>query len=91
MEKGLRKINIDLGEKSYSVFLGYHILPQCIACLADFSREKEVFIVSDTQANSFYGKMLEELLLKQGYQPSFYLIEPGEGSKTWDNAEKVLK
>jgi len=91
MEKSLRKIEIDLGEKRYAVYLGYHLLPQRIAHLADFSREKEVFIVSDTQVNSLYGNILEDLLLKQGYQPSLYLIEPGEGAKTWDNAEKILE
>ncbi|MGI6145478.1 MAG: 3-dehydroquinate synthase [Clostridia bacterium] len=90
MKEGLRKIEIDLGERSYSIYLGYDLLPQRIADLAGFSREKEVFIISDTQVNSFYGKRLEDLLLQQGYQPSFYLIKPGEEAKTWDNAEKIL-
>lgn len=90
MQDSYRQIDIVLGEKSYSVFWGYHLLPQCIAHIADFCREKEVFIISDTQVYSIYGKMLEELLIKQGYTPSFYIIKPGEGSKTWGNAEKVL-
>ena len=91
MPDSFRRIEINLGARSYSVFLGYHILSHCIAGLADFSREKEVFIVSDTQVNGYYGQMLKDLLTVQGYQPTFYLIEPGEGAKTWANAGKILE
>jgi len=86
-----RQVEINLGERSYSVLLGEHILPHCVAGLRQFCREKDIFIVSDTQVEGYYGERLAELLKKQGYLPHFYVIEAGEGSKTWENAEKILE
>lgn len=86
-----RQVEINLGERSYSVLLGDNILPLCVAKLREFCREKNVFIVSDTQVEGYYGKRLAELLKQEGYIPHFYSIESGEGSKTWDNAEKILE
>jgi 3-dehydroquinate synthase len=90
MGEVLRQIDVNLGERSYSVLLGYNILPHCIVRLHKSCREKDVFIISDTQVEGHYGKMLGELLRKQGYLPHFYVIKPGESSKTWNEAEEVL-
>ena len=87
----LRQVKVNLGKRSYSILLGDNILPECVAGLRQFCREKDVFIVSDTQVEEHYGKMLGELLREQGYFPHFYLIAPGESSKTWDEAEKILE
>ncbi|MDD2432935.1 MAG: 3-dehydroquinate synthase [Clostridia bacterium] len=91
MGEVLQQIEVSLGERSYSVLLGYNILPECVTRLREFCREKDVFIVTDTQVEGYYGKVLGELLRKKGYSPYFYVIAPGESSKTWAEAEKILE
>lgn len=90
MEEIVREIKVELGERSYSIFLGYNILSRCVTGLQEFSPEKEAFIVSDTRVYGYYGKLLEGILREEGYGTVTYQIEPGEGSKSWDNAEKIL-
>lgn len=91
MERCFRKIAIDLGEKGYSVYLGYDLLPGRVAELSDLSQEKTVFIISDTQVYGYYGERLEDLLVKEGYNPLSYLLQPGEAAKTWDNVGKIVE
>lgn len=90
MEEKCRQIKVNLGERSYTIFLGYNILAQCVASLREFSPEKEVFIVSDAHVYGHYGKLLEGILRQEGYETATYQIAPGEGSKSWNNAEKIL-
>ncbi len=90
MNKGIRQIKVDLAERSYAILLGENILPECVAGLKEFCREEEVFLVSDTLVYGYYGKELERLLAQEGYRAVTYLIEPGESSKSWAVAEKIL-
>lgn len=85
-----RIIEVKLAERSYTILLGEQILPGCVAGLKDYTPEKEVFVVSDRQVYSYYGEYLLTLLREEGYQPLTYILEPGEGSKTWQNAAKIL-
>lgn len=87
---GISRIEVKLAERSYAILLGEQILPACVAGLKEFTPEKEVFVVSDRQVYSHYGEYLLTLLRKEGYQPFTYILEPGESSKTWQNAAKIL-
>ncbi len=87
----LQRVRVELGERSYSIFLGYDIWKACIAQLKEISPEKEVFLVSDRHVFDLFGCSLEELLAREGYRCLWHVVSPGEGSKNWTEAGVILE
>ncbi|HHZ17425.1 MAG TPA: 3-dehydroquinate synthase [Peptococcaceae bacterium] len=85
-----RRVKVRLAERSYEVLLGTEIWPAGVAELQRFSPEEEVFVVTDERVHRLYGEELTGLLEEAGYRPFTYILEAGEASKTWVNAEKIL-
>lgn len=91
MNENLRCVRVDLGERSYSIILGYNILPQCVSMLKEYRLEKDVFIISDSNVYGLYGTFLEDLLVKEGYRTHKFILPVGEEAKSWTQAGAVLK
>jgi len=90
MDKKIQLVRVELGLRSYSIYLGYDILAECLAAMAEIPLEKEVFIVSDSNVAVLYGPRLEKMLKQQGYHPAGFVVPAGEGSKSWAQAEAIL-
>lgn len=90
MTEGVNKVIVDLDDRSYQVKIGYDIWPECIKSLKKTSIEKEVFIVSDKNVYNLYGRYLKELLCSSGFGIKTFVIEPGEKSKSWEQASSIL-
>ncbi len=86
-----RKVPVDLGERSYTITIGYEILEECTAELGTFPLEKEVFLLSDREVHKYYGSSLETLIADQGFKVRTYLMPPGEEAKSWEQAGEILE
>lgn len=82
---------MDLGARSYTITLGYKVLPHCILELQKLTTAKKVLLISDRNVYKYYGPYLQELLANEGYDLSCQIIEPGEDSKSWDQAGIILE
>lgn len=87
----IRTVWVELEKRRYPITIGYNILPQCIAGMKDITSEKEVFLISDENVYERYGSFIEKIFLEQGYQVLPYVILPGEGSKSWEQAGLILE
>lgn len=87
----MREVRVDLGARSYTISLGYKILSSCVPELKKITTARKVLIISDKNVYGIYGPYLETLLAAEGYDTTSHIIEPGEGSKSWDQAEIILE
>lgn len=91
MYDGANKVIVDLKDRSYPVQIGYDVWPECIVRLKEKAKEKEVFIVSDSNVYKLYGNHLKELLHNSGFSIKSYVIDTGEKSKSWVEAGNILE
>lgn len=91
MDENINQVQVRLAERSYDIAIGYRILPVCLAQLGALSGSNNVMIISDKNVYAIYGDMLEAQLQEAGYRPYSYVIDPGEGSKSWDQAGLILE
>lgn len=86
----LQYVEVPLKERNYRIYYGYDILACCVQKLKELTKDKEVFIVSDSNVYAQYGSLLEKLLRDHGYTWDSHIIRPGEKSKSWQEAEIIL-
>lgn len=91
MNDDICQVRVNLAERSYRIIIGYDILPGCLAQLREISPSDKVLVISDRTVYDLYGTRLESLLRDNGYEPAPYVIPPGEESKSWDQAGKILE
>lgn len=87
----LRQVTVNLGTRSYNISLGYNILGGCIPELKKITSARKVLIISDKNVYGFYGSYLQGLLKDAGYEIACDIIKPGEDSKSWDQAGRILE
>ena len=87
----VKKVAVDLGERSYTITIGYDILEKCTWELGTFPVEKEAFLLSDRVVYKHHGYFLEKLLVAQGFNVRTFLLPPGEEAKSWEQAGKILE
>jgi 3-dehydroquinate synthase len=91
VNNSLRSVKVDLGERSYSILIGYGILPRCVAGLGRFPLEKEAFVISDDIVYGLHGAGLEKLLAGAGCRTHNFIMPAGEEAKSWPQAGAVLQ
>jgi 3-dehydroquinate synthase len=74
-------IPVALAGRSYDVHVGHGLLDRASELTRDFIRGDTVAVVADRTAWELHGPRLEAGL---GRRAVVYLIEPGEGSKSWN-------
>jgi 3-dehydroquinate synthase len=75
----MKKIRVNLGERSYNIFIGYDVLSRLKAMLPDGNG----MVVTDSNVLKFWGKDIKRLGLP------VFSITPGESSKKLKTAEKI--
>jgi len=85
-------VPVALAGRSYDVTIESGILgdlaAHCSPFLASFSGRSVPF-VSDTNAHRLYCDQVEASLAKAGFAAEWFVVEPGEGAKSWGVLEKV--
>ncbi|WP_379162353.1 3-dehydroquinate synthase [Paenibacillus sp. sgz5001063] len=88
----VRSIKVDLGERSYPIYIGSGLLhdigQQCV--LAGFPVRSPLLVVSDSEVAPRYLPVVEAALQEHGYSVVSHVIEAGEASKSLAVYEEVI-
>ena len=76
-------IPVALAGRSYKVHVGRGLLERCGELAGPLLRKADVPVVADRNAWKLHGARLEQGLALADKRASVYLVEPGEGSKSW--------
>ena len=85
----MREVKVDLGAKSYSIYIGYGLEKQ----LQEFVRQSvfsdRALLITDSHVGSLYGGKIKKLLDNAGLQTEIAQIPAGENSKSLSVAENL--
>ncbi|AWW74523.1 3-dehydroquinate synthase [Erythrobacter sp. KY5] len=85
-------IRVELGGRSYNVLVGRGLLDDTVVQAREFIEPfagRPVPIVADVNARKFHGERLATSLASEGHEISWYDVEPGESSKSWESLERL--
>jgi len=88
----MRTIKVELGERSYPIYIGSSLLKNIAEYCAEagFSARSPLMIVSDSEVAPLYLSTLEEALHLQGYTVVSHIMPAGEASKSLTVYEEVM-
>ena len=86
----MRKVRVDLGEKSYDIVLGYGIEQEIMDFVqqADFSQKG--LLITDTNVGPLYGRKMQKILEQAGLEVTLAQIPAGEKSKSLTVANELF-
>ena len=73
----------------YPIFVGHDLLGELGVSLNDAGLSGMVSVISDDNVYKIYGKRVENILKKAGYDVDSYIVPAGERSKSLDVAAKI--
>lgn len=85
-------INVALGGRSYDVTMETGLLDNFVAAAAPFltpDKERPAPIVADTNTYRLYSERIEAVLGGAGHKADWFVVEPGEGAKSWPVLERL--
>ena len=83
---GLREIWMNLGERSYPIYVGSGAISQTGRLIRKRLASSACAVVSHDDIIQLHGKTLEESLTRAGIKTHFIEVLPGEESKSWETA-----
>ncbi|MEF2964350.1 3-dehydroquinate synthase [Paenibacillus sp. M1] len=88
----MRTLQVDLGERSYPIYIGGGLLSQAGDYFArhGLSAKSPVLIVTDDNVAPLHLKQVEESLRQAGYSTVVKIVPAGEKSKSLDVFEDVM-
>lgn len=86
----MRKVRVDLGEKSYDIVIGYGIEQEIKEFVKQAGYSKKALLITDTHVGPLYGKRVQELLAEAGLEATMVQIPAGESSKNLTVANDVF-
>ncbi|MEW5693961.1 MAG: 3-dehydroquinate synthase [Candidatus Hydrogenedentota bacterium] len=95
----MKKIAVNLGERSYKIFIGSNILNRLTRIINHLDNEilhneckglgKNAVLISDSYVNTLWGDKLRKSLCKC-FNINTYLLKRGERHKSFENYKKIL-
>jgi len=86
----MRKVRVDLGEKSYDIVIGYDIGQEIVDFVKGAGYSKKALLVTDTHVGPLYGKQVQQLLTEAGLEAALVQIPAGESSKNLTVANELF-
>ncbi|SFA91016.1 3-dehydroquinate synthase [Selenomonas ruminantium] len=86
----MRKVRVDLGEKSYDIVIGYGIEQEIKDFVTSAGYSSKALLITDTHVGPLYGKKVQELLSEAGLTVTMVQIPAGESSKNLTVANEVF-
>ena len=83
----MKKINIDLGKDSYTIYIEKGLLDQAGSYIKPLTKAEKVAIITDSAIDPLYGGRLEASIAAAGFAVRRIVIPAGEESK---NADQLL-
>jgi 3-dehydroquinate synthase len=85
----LHQLNVDLGDRSYPIFIGHELLDN-YQLLTDYIAGTSALIVSNTTVAPLYLAKVENSLNKAKIRFDTHILEDGEQYKTIQNVERII-
>ncbi len=81
---------VELAGRSYEVRVAGGLLADVAGQCAGLLRKKRVPIITDANVADKWQCTVAASLVAAGHEPRFLVLDPGEGSKSWESLEKVM-
>lgn len=85
----MKKVIVNLGERSYPIHIGYNILQSITEVYFSLGLSKQFIIVTDKNVARLHLKHLKNIFRSHGIQPECIVISPGEQQKSLRWANKL--
>lgn len=86
----MNEVRVSLGERSYSIHIGNHILHTIGENMNAFSFSRKTLVISDTNVVPLYLDIVVNSLKEAGFVPYTAIVEAGEKSKAFATAEQLF-
>ena len=86
----MRRVRVDLGEKSYDIIIGYVIDRELVDFVKGAGYSRKALLVTDTNVGPLYAKQVQQLLAEAGLEAAVAQIPAGESSKTLTTANELF-
>lgn len=87
----INKINVDLAERQYDIFVGGGVLSGASDKILPLLKRKRIAIIADENAYKFHGDKLISSLESQGVEVKTIITKSGEGTKSFSSFENVIE
>lgn len=85
-----RVINVDLGDRSYEIYVGFSLIDEIGNHLENLFQNQRVFVVTDETVQKNHLPTLQARLASLGIRVFSYCVQAGETSKSFDNLRSLL-
>jgi 3-dehydroquinate synthase len=85
-----REIQVDLGERSYPIYVGTDLASSLPKTLAHHGISRNIAVVTDTRVAGLYLHSLVKLLRTSGYEVTPVVIPTGERQKNLRRASEII-
>lgn len=86
MDDTVRMVKVDLGEKSYPIYIGPNILLKTGVYVKELGVDFKVMVVTNPTVRALYGETVTKSLAEAGFQVIVAEIPDGEQYKSMDSA-----
>ena len=87
----MQKIDVKLGQNSYSIIIGAGILSQTGAKLKELGLKDKAVIITNPTVNKLYGAVVKQSLRDAGFKTAVLAVPDGEEYKTLESAGKLYE
>ena len=87
----MKKIDVRLGQNSYSVYIGSGILNQTGQRLKELGYSDKAVIITNPVVKKLYGTQLKQCLVDAGYRTAILEVPDGEEHKSLESAGKLYQ
>jgi len=84
------KLRVELGDRSYDIMVGPHLLGFVGKYADRLSKSKKVAVITDETVFGHYGEKLTKALDEKKMEGHFIIRSPGEAQKSISNLEEIL-
>jgi 3-dehydroquinate synthase len=84
MDPLIRTVTINLGPRSYPVYIGENLLDETGQLCRRSSLDGHAALVTDTNVGSLYGERVSKALADSGFKVSIHLVNAGELAKSFE-------
>ncbi len=87
----LHTVHVDLGSRSYPVYIGHDILEEVGALFREHVPGRKIAVISDENVARLYLGEVVEALREAGYRSIPVVVPPGETSKSLEVADHIYE
>jgi 3-dehydroquinate synthase len=87
----MKKIDVKLGQNSYSIIIGGGILSQTGEKLKELGLRDKAVIITNPAVNKLYGAAVKQCLIDAGFKTTVLEVPDGEKYKTLESAGKLYR